>query len=326
MKTANCATYVDRRTGKRKRDPIYKRDLLDWLYNTATGWLLTRLILRIKIVSQFYAWLNKRRSSARKIPGFVEAMDVNIGESLRPPEEFESFNDFITRRIDMSQRPIAHDPDLCVAPADGRILAFPVVDDATCFALKRCSFDLRTLLRDDELAKRYTNGSMVITRLYLADYHHFHFPDDGIAHEPLPIAGRYYATTPYSRRWVVPFFAENRRTLTLFDSENFGRIAIVEVGAFTFGSIKQCFQPGDRVCKGEHKGFFELGGSVVTLLFESGTIELDPDLCDNTRAGLETFVRVGESIGRVVVDAGPRSRKSNEFSQPCLASIRGEGT
>jgi phosphatidylserine decarboxylase len=226
-------------------------------------------------------------------------MDVSMAESLRSAEEFDSFNDFITRKIDMSQRPIASDPDLCVAPADGRILAFPVLDDVTRFTLKHCSFNLRTLLRDDELAKKYANGSLVISRLYLADYHHFHFPDDGIAHEPLLIAGRYYATTPYSRRWVVPFFAENRRMLTLFDSEHFGRIAIIEVGAFTIGSIKQCFRPGDPIRKGEHKGFFELGGSVVTLLFESGAIELDPDLCDNTREGLETFVRLGESIGRV---------------------------
>jgi phosphatidylserine decarboxylase len=299
MKSPNSAVYVDRRTGERKRDPIYKRDLLDWLYNSAAGWLLTRLILSRKIVSQSYAWLNRRRSSARKIPGFIEAMGVNMEESLRSPEEFNSFNDFVTRRIDMSQRSIAQDPDLCVAPADGRILAFPVVDDATYFALKHCSFSLRTLLCDDELAKRYTNGSLVISRLYLADYHHFHFADDGIPHEPVPIAGRYYATTPYSRRWIVPFFAENCRTLTLFDSEHFGRIAIVEVGAFTVGSIKQCFRPGVRVCRGDHKGFFELGGSVVALLFESGAIALDQDLCDNTCAGLETFVRLGESIGRV---------------------------
>ena len=298
MKTANSIAYIDRRTGERKRDPIYKHDLLDWLYNNATGWFLTRFILSRKIVSQFYAWLNKRRSSARKIPGFIEAMNVRMVESLRTAEDFDNFNDFITRKIDMSQRPVGSDPDVCVAPADGRILAFPVLDDATCFTLKHCSFNLRTLLRDEGLARRYTNGTLVISRLYLADYHHFHFPDDGVAHKPLPIPGRYYATTPYSRRWVVPFFAENRRVLTLFDSEHFGRIAMIEVGAFTIGSIKQCFRPGDWVVRGEHKGFFELGGSVVTLLFENGTIALDPDLCDNTRAGLETFVRVGESIGR----------------------------
>ena len=223
-----------------------------------------------------------------------------MDESLRPAEDFDSFNDFITRKIDMSQRPVASDPGVCVAPADGRILAFPVIDGATCFTLKHCSFNLHTLLRDDELAKRYANGALVISRLYLADYHHFHFPANGVAHDPLPLPGRYYATTPYSRRWVVPFFAENRRVLTLFDSEYFGRIAMIEVGAFTIGSIKQCFRPGDPVVRGEHKGFFELGGSVVTLLFESGTIALDPDLCDNTRAGLETFVRLGESIGRTL--------------------------
>ena len=73
---------------------------------------------------------------------------------------------------------------------------------------------------------------------------------------------------------------------------------MLEVGAFTVGSIQQRFRPGVRVRKGDHKGVFELGGSVVVLLFEQGAIQLDQDLRDNTRSGLETFVRLGESIGR----------------------------
>jgi phosphatidylserine decarboxylase len=73
---------------------------------------------------------------------------------------------------------------------------------------------------------------------------------------------------------------------------------MLEVGAFTVGSIRQHFQPGVRVSKGDRKGVFELGGSVVVLLFEQGAIQLDEDLCNNTQSGLETFVRLGESVGR----------------------------
>ena len=112
------------------------------------------------------------------------------------------------------------------------------------------------------------------------------------------MAGRYFAVTPYARQWAVPFYGENRRSITLFDSDHFGRIAMIEVGAFTVGSIRQTFVPGTRVAKGDRKGYFELGGSVIVLLFEIGAIRFDDDLCNNTHAGLETFVRLGESIGR----------------------------
>lgn len=86
--------------------------------------------------------------------------------------------------------------------------------------------------------------------------------------------------------------------LTLFDSDHFGQIAMVEIGAFTVGSIQQLFNQGVRVPKGARKGFFELGGSTVVLLFQRGAIRLDEDLCARTEEDIETFVRLGESIGR----------------------------
>lgn len=298
--SASPSTWVDRRTGRLRADPVYREGLLTWLHGSEGGWLLTRWILSRSFVSRSHGWLNRRRWSARKIAGFVRTMNVDMEESLRAEGEFRSFNDFITRRIDLSRRPIHPDPAVCVAPADGRVRAFPVVGRDTRFTLKRTGFDLRTLLRDEELAARYAGGSMVVSRLYLADYHHFHFPAEGTPGEPRIVRGRCYATTPYTPRRTVPFLAENHRQLTILDSPRFRRIALVEVGAFTIASIRQRFRPDRPVRRGEHKGYFELGGSVVVLLFERGAIRLDEDLCENTRAGLETYVRLGESLGRAV--------------------------
>lgn len=114
----------------------------------------------------------------------------------------------------------------------------------------------------------------------------------------MAIPGKLYAVSPYSIEALIPFYTENRRMLTLFASDQFGQIAMVEIGAFTVGSIKQCYRADIHVAKGAEKGFFELGGSTVALLFEPGAIRLDKDLCANTAAGLETYVRLGESIGR----------------------------
>ena len=291
-------SYYDRRSGQLRQDPIYARGLAGWLYNSALGWFLIEFLLSRRWVSRLYGWLNKRRWSRCRIKSFARRLEINLEEVPRSIDAFESFNDFITREIDLSRRVINPDPDVCIAPADGRVLAYPVIDAGVSLSIKRSTFNLRTLLRDEELAQAYSGGSVVVSRLYLTDYHHFHFPDGGTAHAAVSIDGRCFAVSPYSGRRLLPFYAENRRMVTLFDSDHFGRIAMVEVGAFTIASIQQRYQPGTRVRKGDHKGFFELGGSIVILLFKNGAIRLDEDLCRNALSGMETYVRFGESIGR----------------------------
>jgi phosphatidylserine decarboxylase len=291
-------SYYDRDSGELKQDPIYARGLVNWLYNGAFGWFLTEFLLSRRWVSGFYGWLNKRRWSRRKIKPFAGRLAINLAELSRPIETFESFNDFIIREIDLSKRPIHRDPNVCVAPADGRVLAYPVIDADRVFTIKRARFNLRALLRDDDMARAYSGGSLFVSRLYLNDYHHFHFPDDGVARTAVSIPGKYFAVTPYSERRLVPFYAENHRMVTMFDSDHFGQVAMIEVGAFTIGSIQQCYRPGARVRKGDRKGFFELGASIVVLLFQKNAIRFDDDLCKNTLSGIETYVHLGESIGR----------------------------
>ena len=87
--------------------------------------------------------------------------------------------------------------------------------------------------------------------------------------------------------------------VTPFASDHFGPMAIVEVGALTVGSIRQRYRPGARVARGERKAVFEPGGSTVVLVFGPGAIALDADLRDAQAGGLETYVRLGDSVGRM---------------------------
>jgi phosphatidylserine decarboxylase len=295
---ADPVAYVERRTGRRLTDPIYASAFLDWCYNTPSGKALTRGVLSRRVVSQLYGWYYRQPWTRRKIASFAQKMGVDITELTQPVASFRSFADFIARPIDLARRPIDRDPATCVAPADGRLLAYPAVAADTSLRIKGGLLDRASLLADAPLARRFAGGTVVLVRLYLADYHHFHFPDAGTPREPKTLAGRYYAVTPYARDWIVPFCTENHRVVTCFDSVHFGTMGMVEVGAFTVGSVRQDFMPGRRVAKGAHKGSFELGGSLVVLLFEPGTIRLDDDLCANTRDGVETRVRMGEAIGR----------------------------
>ncbi|MFQ5991525.1 MAG: phosphatidylserine decarboxylase [Nitrospiraceae bacterium] len=299
MRKHDHLAYYDRQTGALRTEEAYAGSFLFWAYNTRLGGAITHLLLRQKLVSQLYGWCQNQRWSRPKIRAFVERFDVNVDEFVCPLEHFTSFNQFFTREIDLSKRPITADPYICVAPADGKLLAYPAVDIDRTFRIKGASFNLCRFLRDDALAAQYAGGSMVISRLSFADYHHFHFPDSGVPGHAGPIQGKYYAVGPYALTRPVPFYAENYRMVTLFNSDHFGQIAMVEIGAFAVGSVHQRYQPGIHVTKGARKGFFQIGGSTVVLLFRRGAVTIDHDLCQNTQQGMETYVRVGDSIGRV---------------------------
>ena len=298
-------TYYDRRSGALRTEPVYAQAFLHWLYNTWAGATLAGLLTR-PWPSRVYGWANGRPWSRRRIRPFVEQMGIDMGGSLKGIDEFRSFNDFFTREIDAKSRPVCQESRACAAPCDGKVLAYPHVDAGRSFRIKRSTFDLGGLLRDGALAKAFAGGSLVISRLSLADCHHFCFPDSGIPEAARAIDGRLHAGGPYALDKLVPFFTENQRMVTRFESDHFGPMAIVEVGALTVGSIRQRFQPGARVAKGDAKGFFEPGGSTVVLIFRKGAIRLDDDLCRATLQEIETFVRRGESIGRA-----PSSRSAS---------------
>ncbi len=299
MKKKIYFTYYDRNNNRLMTERIYASKFLSWSYNTRLGRFVNDFLFKQKFVSQLYGWLHKQRWSRRKIRSFVEKLNVNMEESVRLIEDFKNFNDFFTREIDLSQRPIHKDTHVCISPTDGRVLAYPVVKADNTFRIKRGTFNLRYFFCNDTLVEKFVGGSMVISRLYLSDYHHFHFPDSGIPGQATSIHGKYYAVGPYALRTFVPFYTENHRMLTLFESDHFGQIAIFEIGAFTIGSIQQQYLPGIHVAKGVRKGFFEFGGSTVVLLFQKKRIKLDEDLCRNTRNDIETYIHLGDSIGRI---------------------------
>jgi phosphatidylserine decarboxylase len=291
--------YFDRRDGCLKREAVYARRFLDWSYNSLAGrWAMDTLFNR-RWFSRLYGWLQRQGWSRRSIKPFIRRFRIDLTELTKPVERYSSFAEFFSREIDLAKRPKPSRPGVCLAPAEGKALAYPEVETGTTFRIKGNLFNLKGFVGSQELADQFAGASMVIIRLSLADYHHFHFPDSGVPARSLEISGKYHAGGSYSRRWLVPFYTENKRLITPFLSDHFGPLLLAEVGALTVGSIQQRFRPGQRVLSGERKGFFEIGGSTVVILFEKDRIELDPDLRTNTSRGIETSVRVRDSIGRI---------------------------
>lgn len=296
--TPPATRYFDRASGTWREERVYAAGFLHWLYNSRSGGAIAELLAGSPHASRLYGWLQSRRASRRRIRPFVERMGVDLDGVVKGLDEFLSFADFFTRELHPWARPIVAEGGALACPADGKVLVYPAVEAQATFRIKRATFQPASLLRDEALAARFDGGAMAVVRLGLADYHHVHFPDCGVPGAPRAIPGRYDAGGPYALRRLVRFYTENHRMLTRFASDHFGEMAIVEVGALTVGSIRQAYRPAERVLKGQRKAVFELGGSTVVLLFRPGAITLDADLVALSAHEDETYVRMGESLGR----------------------------
>ena len=82
----------------------------------------------------------------------------------------------------------------------------------------------------------------------------------------------------------------------MLHSRHFGRVLMMEVGALLVGKIVNHHEAA-KVRRGQEKGFFQFGGSTVILMTEPGSVMPDTDLLANTKAGMETVVKMGERIG-----------------------------
>lgn len=76
-------------------------------------------------------------------------------------------------------------------------------------------------------------------------------------------------------------------------------VAFVAIGAMLVGSIGWTnANQGTSAKRGEELGWFAYGGSTVVCVFPpEAKVKWDQDLLDNSLAGLETMVRVGDRIG-----------------------------
>ncbi len=292
--------YIDRRDGEVKTEVIYGERSLRWAYGNPLGRLAQWLLVRRWIVSAWYGRKMNGVSSCIRIKPFIEQYGLDENEFAKPVDEYNSFNEFFHRKLKPSARPVDPAPDSVVFPADGRHLAFADITGETNFFIKGQSFDLERFLGDAGLAKRYDGGPMLLSRLCPVDYHRFHFPCAGEAGIPRFINGWLYSVNPIALITRPSIFWENKRVVTQIESPALCQVLFVEIGATMVGSIRQTYMPGETVAKGEEKGYFAFGGSSVAVLFEKGRIEFAADLLKNTAAGIETYARVGERMGRAL--------------------------
>jgi phosphatidylserine decarboxylase len=296
--------YRDRRSGEIVTETIFQENTLRWLYETAWGHLVFRLFLNHKLFHILYGSYQNLPQSRHRIPEFVNRYGIDITELTLPITDYPSFNAFFSRQLQPYARPFTTSPQVFCAPGDGKVWVYPQLYRHMPLAVKGQSIRLDALLPSSIDTNRYHNGAALVLRLAPQDYHRFHFPDGGLAQAAAYIPGEYHSVNPLALTKVPAVYCRNQRVITQVDTDHFGRIAYVEVGALTVSSIVQTYQPG-RVSKGQEKGYFQYGGSTLILLFEPEQIIFDADLVQDSAQGMETHVLAGSPLG---IRAGSRTR------------------
>lgn len=293
--------YRDRATGELCKEAVYGEQWLHWAYGNALGRLTTRMLVARKGFSKWYGRRMRAKSSKSKIFPFIREYGLDPGEFLRPPDYFESFDQFFYRQLKPEARPVDPHPDSVVFPADGRHLGFADSSVINEVFVKGQRFDLPRLLNDETLAEKFIGGALVLSRLCPVDYHRFHFCAEGVPGKPKTgprrIEGPLYSVNPVALRQRLDILWENKREVTLLHTEQFGDIAQVEIGATCVGTIVQTHVPGQHADKGGEKGYFRFGGSSTVTLFQPGTVTLADDLFKSTQDGYELYARMGEPMG-----------------------------
>ncbi|ARE89261.1 Phosphatidylserine decarboxylase proenzyme [Clostridium formicaceticum] len=290
--------YIDRKTGAKKEEVVAGGRYLRWMHETKLGSSMLEILIKKKFLSVIYGKMQDLPISRRKIASFIKELDIDMQEAENEdPSSYKNFNEFFIRRLKKEARPICMDEKVFVSPADGRVMAYENIHRKRVLQIKGQEYCLEELLQNKGLAAEYQGGACITVRLSPADYHRFHFPDEGVPEHATKIAGGYYSVNPIALRKITSLYCQNKREFTVFDSYNFGRVLMVEVGATFVGSIIQTFHPRQTVKKGEEKGYFKFGGSTVILFLQPNRIKIDRDLIENTQQGIETKVHVGEKIG-----------------------------
>ena len=291
--------YYHRASKTIETERIYGERWLRWAYETPIGRAAVALLFKRAFFSRWYGWRMDRRASALRVLPFILEYGIVSGDFVPAPLEFATFNAFFCRALKPGARPIAApaDPRVATLPADGRHLVIPAVDASAGFYAKGASFTLASLFDDAALATEFVGGAVVISRLCPVDYHRFHFPTEGTPGASRLINGWLYSVNPIALRRNIDRLVENKRYLTLIETQAFGRVAMFEIGATNVGTVVHNFVPGAPVKKGTEKGMFRFGGSCVVTVFARDRIRFDADLVEQSAMHLETYAKMGERLG-----------------------------
>ncbi len=283
--------YVIRNRNSKEDIIEYSSNALNFLYNTFIG----RVCLKFFISKSFSKLVSKymnSKYSKRRIGSFVIKNDINLLDYSK--DSYRSYNDFFTRKIKDDKRPIMMNKETFIAPCDGLLSVYEISDDLD-LKIKNSHYSIDTIVNGNILGE-FKGGYALVFRLCVDNYHRYCYLDSGTKGENIYIPGVLHTVQPISLK-KYNFYKTNSREYTIMETNNFGKIIQVEVGAMGIGKItnhhnKHTFRKGDE------KGYFEFGGSTIVVFVKEDVIEIDEDILSNSKENIETIVKYGEKIAK----------------------------
>lgn len=267
--------------------------ILRFLYNTVAGRIVLKA-LTSPIISRIGGAYMDSRISRIHILSFARNNNIDMSEYVI--ENWPNFNEFFTRKIKKGKRPIDMNANVLASPCDGRLSAYRINENSV-FAIKNSHYSVERLVGGKETAKKFSGGTALVFRLCVDDYHRYAYACDGEIVSQKYIPGKLHTVRPIALE-RYPVFVENTRECTMIQTDNFGLMAQIEVGALMIGKIEN-YKSAGRVQKGEEKGRFLYGGSTIVLLLPKDAVKIDSMLFDLSARDIEVRVRFGQKIGEV---------------------------
>jgi phosphatidylserine decarboxylase precursor len=179
--------------------------------------------------------------SKKQIKQFIATYHINM-DDFEPsdPDKYTNFEDFFTRRHKPGSRPThaAEDASSAVVVADSRAVAYESVAETTKLWIKGRDFSITNLVMDTDLGLRFCEAAVASFRLSPQDYHRYHAPVAGRIRMFRSVPGDYYQVDAVALQSKVDILTRNRRQYVVIETEAFGDVLFVAIGATDVGSVE----------------------------------------------------------------------------------------
>jgi phosphatidylserine decarboxylase len=230
------------------------------------------------------------------ISTFIKMYNVDMSIATQPdPHAYRHFNDFFTRALIPSARPINEAANIIVSPVDGAVSQAGRINADKILQAKGRNYSAKALLGgDQQLADSFADGDFITIYLSPKDYHRIHMPLTGQLQSMTYVPGDLFSVNRTTTAGLDNLFARNERVIQIFDTE-IGKMALIMVGAIFVGSMETVWageitpsterklsttyydssgNTAVRLSKGAEMGRFNMGSTVI-LLFEKNRLQWD---------------------------------------------------
>jgi len=216
--------------------------------------------------------------------------DMYICDPSQKHYGFTSWDDFFTRKVHDSARPVASPDDDSVVANACESKVYNVASDVRFrdkFWIKGQPYSVVDMLANDPLAPHFNGGTVYQAFLSALSYHRWHSPVTGVVKKAYVVDGTYFSEPllPGDEGDLSQAIASEgismaqgyltalaTRAIIFIEADNpaIGLMVFVGIGMDEVSTCEITVQEGQHIKKGDETGMFHFGGSSHVLLFRRG--------------------------------------------------------